>query len=193
MIGRLPSWFNIVLLVVGLLLVGFVDWVTGYEINFPVFYMLLVSIAAWYLGFPAAVVFSGLGALTWFGADFLSGHVYNSQFHSVWNTAVRLSSYLLVGWLASVGRETLDRERQTSEALRRALSEIKVLETFLPICAQCKKIRNQEGTWQQFETYISQHSNTQFSHSYCPECAKRAMEEAGLFKPGAPDGDMQGR
>jgi hypothetical protein len=78
-------------------------------------------------------------------------------------------------------RYALDREHNTAETLRRALSEIKVLETFLPICAQCKKIRNQQGAWQQLEVYIGQHSNTQFSHGYCPECEKKAMEEAGLI------------
>ena len=62
----------------------------------------------------------------------------------------------------------------------RSLSEVKVLETFLPICAQCKKIRDQQGLWQHLEVYIGQHANTQFSHGYCPECARKAMSEAGL-------------
>jgi len=78
-------------------------------------------------------------------------------------------------------RHALDREHNTAEALRRTLSEIKVLEAFLPICAQCKKIRNQQGVWQQLEVYIGQHSNTRFSHGYCPECARKAMQEAGLI------------
>ena len=77
-------------------------------------------------------------------------------------------------------RHALDLERHTAEILLRALSEIKVLETFLPICAQCKKIRDEQGSWHPLEVYIGQHSNTQFSHGYCPECAKRAMQEAGL-------------
>jgi hypothetical protein len=74
----------------------------------------------------------------------------------------------------------LDREREVTKSLRRSVSQIKVLETFLPICAQCKKICNQQGVWQQLEVYIGQHSNTQFSHGYCPECAKKIMAEAGL-------------
>lgn len=58
--------------------------------------------------------------------------------------------------------------------------ENKILETFLPVCAQCKKVRNKEGLWQHMEVYIEQHSNTQFSHGYCPDCFRKAMEEAGL-------------
>jgi bacterioferritin-associated ferredoxin len=76
-------------------------------------------------------------------------------------------------------RELLNTERQTTETLRRSLSEVKVLEAFIPICAQCKKIRNQQGVWQQLEVYLREHSNTQFSHGYCPECAKKVMAEAG--------------
>ena len=63
-----------------------------------------------------------------------------------------------------------------------SLSQIKVLETFLPICCECKKIRDKEGSWQKLEEYISEHSNTTFSHGYCPECAKKALEKAGFIK-----------
>jgi hypothetical protein len=69
--------------------------------------------------------------------------------------------------------QMLDRERQTAVKLRQALSEIKVLDTFLPICAECKKIRDKEGDWQQQEVYISQNSNTQSSDIYCPEYEKK--------------------
>jgi hypothetical protein len=167
--------------VAGVLTLGLVDWVSGYELNFFVFYFLPVSIAAWLLGFPSSVAVGVLSALVWFGADLLSGHEYSSPAYAVWNTTIRLVSFLAIGWSLSRMRQALDRERQTADALRRALSEVKVLETFLPICAQCRKIRNQQGVWQHMEVYIGQHSNTQFSHSYCPECAKKAMEEAGLI------------
>jgi hypothetical protein len=160
---------------------GSVDWLTGYELNFFVFYFLPVSLVAWLFGFPLAVVVAVLSALTWFGADVLSGHVYSSHVFAVWNTTIRLVSFLAIAWSVARVRQALDREREGSDALRRALSEIKVLETFLPICAQCKKIRNKEGVWQQMEVYIGQHSNTQFSHGYCPTCARKAMEEAGLI------------
>jgi hypothetical protein len=165
---------------VGVLVLGLVDWLTGYELNFFVFYFLPVSVGAWFLGLGASVSLALFCALVWFGADVLSGHVYSSSVYAVWNTAIRLVSFLAIGWSVSRMRQALDREHDTSENLRRALSEIKVLEAFLPICAQCKKIRNQQGAWQQLEAYIGQHSNTQFSHGYCPECAKKALEEADL-------------
>jgi DNA-binding NarL/FixJ family response regulator len=63
-----------------------------------------------------------------------------------------------------------------------SLSQSKVLETFLPICCECKKIRDKDGSWQRLEKYMGEHSNTTFSHGYCPECAKKALEKAGFTK-----------
>ena len=181
MTRQLPRWLCAALTVGGVILLGLVDWLTGYELNFFVFYFAPLSVAAWCLGFGSAVALAVLSALVWYGADVLSGHMYSSPFYAVWNTTIRLVSFLAIGWAISRVRRALDHERHTAETLRQALSEIKVLEGFLPICAQCKKIRNQQGEWQKLEVYIGQHSNTRFSHGYCPECARKAMQEAGLI------------
>jgi CRP-like cAMP-binding protein len=52
-------------------------------------------------------------------------------------------------------------------------SMVRMLGTFLPICSNCKKIRDEEDRWRPIEEYIADHSETEFSHSICPECAKR--------------------
>lgn len=57
--------------------------------------------------------------------------------------------------------------------LTAALAQVKKLSGFLPICASCKKIRDDQGYWRQVEEYIREHSEAEFSHSICPECAKR--------------------
>jgi hypothetical protein len=57
--------------------------------------------------------------------------------------------------------------------LEKSLAEVKLLSGFLPICSACKKIRDDKGYWNQIETYISTHSQAQFSHSLCPECLHR--------------------
>lgn len=58
------------------------------------------------------------------------------------------------------------------EELKTALDEIKTLRGILPICSQCKKIRDDHGYWTRIETYIGEHSEADFSHSICPECSK---------------------
>ncbi len=70
-------------------------------------------------------------------------------------------------------RKRAQREREKLIGdLQEALSEVKTLRGFLPICAHCKKIRDDEGYWQQIEMYIQQRSEAQFSHGICPECAR---------------------
>jgi len=63
--------------------------------------------------------------------------------------------------------------KKEHDKLLKALKEIKTLSGFLPICASCKKIRDDKGYWNQIEGYIQQHSDAQFSHAICPACAKK--------------------
>lgn len=66
--------------------------------------------------------------------------------------------------------------KEAQEALKRAdETEIRQLRGFLPICAYCKKIRDDEGYWNQLEKYVSEHSQAQFSHSICPACLEREL------------------
>ena len=57
--------------------------------------------------------------------------------------------------------------------LRRALEDVRILEKLLPICAWCKKIRDDGGYWQQIETFLGEHANTRFTHGICPDCERK--------------------
>jgi hypothetical protein len=61
--------------------------------------------------------------------------------------------------------------------LRDALSKVRTLSGMLPICASCKKIRNDKGYWEQIETYLRDHSEAEFTHGICPDCAKKLYPE----------------
>lgn len=60
--------------------------------------------------------------------------------------------------------------RRLNEELQAALDNVKTLRGLLPICASCKKIRDDEGYWQQVEVYIRDHSEADFTHGLCPDC-----------------------
>jgi hypothetical protein len=60
----------------------------------------------------------------------------------------------------------------TNCLLQDALIQVKTLQGMLPICAHCKKIRDDQGSWQQLEAYISQRSGAKFSHGVCPDCLR---------------------
>jgi len=67
-------------------------------------------------------------------------------------------------------KKARDEQKKLIEDLQVALAEVKLLKGFLPICCFCKKIRDDEGYWQQLEEYITKYSDTQFTHGVCPEC-----------------------
>ena len=74
-------------------------------------------------------------------------------------------------------REKEREQQKLISHLEEALAEIKTLKGFIPICASCKKIRDDEGYWNQLEAYISKRTDAVFSHGLCPECAEQARAE----------------
>lgn len=75
--------------------------------------------------------------------------------------------------LAQARMSDLIELRRVNRDLQEALAHVRTLKSLLPICACCKQIRDDEGYWQQIETYISAHTDTQFSHGLCPTCVER--------------------
>ena len=148
-------------------LVGLSDYLTGPELSFGVFYFLPIWLMTWHFNRGVAVLFSLLCALVWFAVDYASGVKYSTSIIPFWNAAARLVYFLSFTFLLSYSREQL---RQSKE-------EVKRLSGLLPICASCKKIRNDEGYWQEIESYLHSHTDTQFSHGICPECAQKLYPE----------------
>jgi hypothetical protein len=72
-----------------------------------------------------------------------------------------------------------EKERVIGE-LKIALSRVKTLGGMLPICSSCKKVREDDGYWKQIETYIRDHSDADFTHSYCPDCAKKLLKDPNI-------------
>ena len=88
------------------------------------------------------------------------------------------------------------RARELQAAVDKALAQIKILGGLIPICAGCKKVRGDEGYWQQIESYLHVHSEAELSHGLCPDCAsemygaylepeKEAADEAARGADGA--------
>ncbi len=85
-----------------------------------------------------------------------------------------------IGYLCA--RKCVEEEREKLIVdLQDALARIKTLHGLIPICAECKKIRDDQGYWNQIEGYIKKHSEAEFTHSLCPECAERLYGEKGIM------------
>lgn len=89
---------------------------------------------------------------------------------------ISLLVYLLGHTVLSAGLLVLNGQRVERD-LQVAMDECKVLQGILPICAHCKKIRDDRGAWNQLEAYIHQHTDAEFSHGICPDCARTYFQD----------------
>jgi DNA-binding response OmpR family regulator len=106
------------------------------------------------------------------GADgYIVKGVTNGEF------LARIQSLVRIKRVEDTLREKEEEQRKLISALEKALAEIKTLKGLIPICASCKKIRDDEGYWDQLETYMSKHTDAVFSHGICPECVERLYPE----------------
>ena len=193
-----------VILALGLVLtaiLGVVDYWTGWEIAFSVFYLLPVLFVTTYGGRWPGIVVALVSALIWFYADHLIGTVYSKPFIPYGNALMRFGFFVIVVYYASSLKtlaDTLERmveertisltneiaeKKRVEEELRAALGEIKSLSGLLPICSSCKRIREDDGSWQQLEAYIIGHSDAQFTHGLCPECLKTFYPQYAEKRP----------
>ena len=111
----------------------------------------------------------------------LSDRFELSQLFMRWilsHTIAKLDVFLTVA-IFLIGASAIFTWRRRNELLEqlerreRAEAEVKTLSGLLPICAWCKKIRDDRGYWNQIESYIQLHSEAEFTHGICPECASR--------------------
>ncbi len=133
--ARLERQPRLVLMLAGfalLALIGVIDYATGYEMLFSVFYLLAVALAAWFVGRGFGLVMSVLSVVVWIGGDMAAGAQYSSSLIPIWNALILACFYFIVVWLLtslrSLQRELETRVQQRTEALRREMSERERLE-----------------------------------------------------------------
>ncbi len=160
--------------------IGYVDYLTGFEIVVFSFYLLPIRFASVRLHLVGGIAVSLAAVLAWSVSDYCVGHHYPNGFVAVWNSLMRFASFLVVAWLSARNAQLFAEERAVAAKLRQAMSEIRLLEGLLPICANCKKIRDEKNEWNQIERYIMQRTDAQFTHSICPGCAAQWAKEAGI-------------
>jgi len=163
---------------------GGVDYLTGYELAFFAFYYIPISLAAWRAGRSWGYAIAVSSALAWFLAEYFSLHEYSSILYLLWNVFIRFISFMVVAYFVSRIKALLLEERLISDELRDTVKQVRVLKGLLPICASCKSIRDDKGSWHRMEEYIQKHTDAQFTHGYCPECAAKIRKEAGLEQVG---------
>jgi hypothetical protein len=135
-----------------------IDFITGPDIAFPYFFLVPVVLAARYSGalwgYSLAVLLPVIRFFfhfAWLGQT--------SLFNDFFNVAIRMIILAAAAYLV--------------DRITRQAREIQILRGSLPICSICKRIRDANQNWTSVETYITKHSEAEFSHTLCPECSKR--------------------
>ncbi len=131
--------------------------------------------------FGSIVVLDGLGIMPSLKVDTHLNPSLTAQFI---RSAVVIGLLFIVAYISSFTagklKQVRNRLRRQNNELTKALKEIKTLRGILPICSFCKKIRDDEGYWEQVDVYIQKHLQADISHGVCPKCAKEHYSDLGL-------------
>lgn len=157
-----------------LALIGWLDYITGSELSFFIFYFLPITLVAWFISRGPAMLVACLCTSEWFLVEQLTvSHGSGLGFH-VWNASIRGFTFLLIAILIARIRGALETEQRLNAVLTAQLQQVQGL---LPICAWCKRIRNDHGYWEQVEEYFRNSTGIEFTHGICPECRKKFHSE----------------
>jgi hypothetical protein len=176
----------LVVIALSVVVLGFVDYITGYEFGFFLFYFLPIIIAAWKVGPTSSYLISILSSIVWLLSD-ISSHPYSSALFAFWNTIMLLLCFLIIAYSTFKIQFLLEEKNDTSQ-LRP--SQVKTLSGLIPICASCKKIRDDKEDWQRIEEYIEERTNAEFTHGLCPDCFDKLLQEAGVENLPQPAGRL---
>ncbi len=167
----------------------FLQFLRSYKIELYLFTCMLLLLSLSALEFPISVVWNH----DWWFWHMQRCLAYIVVFYYILVTFLNVSEKLeesnkllesrIVERTAELTKEVAERKLYGSQRdkviaeLQDAHAQIKILTGFLPICASCKKIRDNKGNWVQVESYIQKHSDARFSHGICPVCAKKLYPE----------------
>jgi len=161
---------------IGVLHIGLSDDTLKKNVNQIVISVILFSFFALLVGSAVSAIFSDnitkpLSNLAGAAEAFGRGEMKQT---------VPINSNDEIGDLARVFNTMIENRKQNEAErekliieLRDALSKVKTLSGMLPICSSCKKIRDDKGYWNRIDTYISRHSDAEFSHGICPDCTRK--------------------
>lgn len=159
--------------------------ITGFSLLLQVtaayFALRLIAVTRWkkaWLLLSAGIITMALRrAMTFYailrGAPMSHTQEVEFEVIGIIGSCMMLGGILLIRPLFHAMTAAEKEQRELATKLQDALSNIKVLNGLLPICSHCKRIRDDKGYWGQIEVYIRDHSDAEFSHSICPECAEK--------------------
>jgi hypothetical protein len=166
-----------------LLVIALGDCLTSWYYLFDFFYLLPLSIATIYDGRRSGFAMALAATLAWMVGMVVQGHplvmhaLWPGALVWAWNFVARLTVQSAFVWLLARLRDDIVRQSQLVADLQDALEQVQQLRTLIPICAWCKKIRDDAGYWKQLEHYMQERDLATFTHGICPECASNLEKD----------------
>jgi len=157
-----------------LLLVGWVDYLTGYELGFFIFYTVPIGLAAWYLGRWPGIGLALGATIAWWLADALAGAKYSSQFSFWWNSTIHFSAFVINAVTIAKIRLELSQRDELAARLEAARQALRATARVLPACPLCGKVHPQTGQNVQAELRDLARDNADLGGAICGECAQPA-------------------
>ena len=148
------------------------DYATGVTVSMAPFYLLPIGLIALRWGWIVSFLMSALSGVVWVSLDWRYAERF-SIWPDAWNIAMRVGVFVLFALVLSRIKWDIMQEVKLTADLQAALAEVKQLSGLLPICAWCKRIRDENGNWEAIESYFSDHSDADFTHGICPDCARK--------------------
>jgi hypothetical protein len=176
-IQRQPRWLVMAFCLASLGAVGLIDYLAPDDAAATVLYLLPLSLGTWCLSRSVGMGLAMGGAATYMACERLAPRGLGSSVILL-NTVVEGATFVIVVLLLAALKTHLEGEQQARLAAEEAMANVRQLSALLPMCSSCKKIRHEpDGSWQPFEVYLLEHSDTQVSHGMCPDCMAKLYPE----------------
>jgi len=175
-LGKSSELKILLIALVILISIGVLQDVTGTRITMAPFYLIPIALVTLRSSRTAGLLTSIVCGVMWISMDVRSpGYLF--LWLDAWNNLLRVGVFVSSSLLLSRLKGDMIREMKLNAELQAALAEVHQLSGLLPICAWCKRIRDDDGNWQQIESYITVHSEADFTHGICPDCAQKHQRQ----------------
>jgi K+-sensing histidine kinase KdpD len=153
--------------------IGVVDHFAPSEVAFLLFYLVPIFLITWRLDNPWGVVAAVASAIVWALGEYAGSHT--GLWVAGWNLLVEIGLFVSFAGIIGSLHQNLLLQRNLNHELEDALAEVKRLSGLLPICAWCKRIRDDDGNWHPMEDFIRSHTDASITHGICPDCLQKNL------------------
>jgi K+-sensing histidine kinase KdpD len=182
------NWFRLKVIcasVASLISLSYIDYLTGYQFLFFVFYFAPVAVCGWHMGRLAVVCMAILSGVSWCFVDILSNHHYPFEVFRYFNSFICFLAFATIGLLLQRLRHSLSEQWVVRRQLEHALAEltrateesVKLQHQLHVICAWTKRI-NIEGQWIPLDEFLTDKLNAKVSYGVSPEAMQEVLHTA---------------